>query len=97
MTIEAKTEANSRIALKSNSPKTGDGMGAIRFNAIGHGLRPLQAVVPGEAPEEIGSPSRRDRRRSEAWGSGRTHTSRPPGIEPRTISRGRRGPDWRRD
>jgi hypothetical protein len=52
MTTEIQTEANRRNALQSTGPKTEEGMEAARFNALRHGLRSLQTVVPGEAPEE---------------------------------------------
>ena len=52
MTTEIQTEANRRNALQSTGPKTGEGIEAARFNALRHGLRALQTVVPGEAPEE---------------------------------------------
>jgi len=52
MASEIQAEANRRNALQSTGPKTGDGIEAARFNALRHGLRALQTVVPGEAPEE---------------------------------------------
>jgi len=52
MTSEIQAEANRRNALQSTGPKTGEGIEAARFNALRHGLRSLQTVVPGEAPEE---------------------------------------------
>jgi hypothetical protein len=52
MTTEIQAEANRRNALQSTGPKTGEGIEAARFNALRHGLRSLQTVVPGEAPEE---------------------------------------------
>ena len=52
MTSEIQAEANRRNALQSTGPKTGEGIEAARFNALRHGLRALQTVVPGEAPEE---------------------------------------------
>ena len=52
MTTEIQAEANRRNALQSTGPKTGEGIEATRFNALRHGLRALQTVVPGEAPEE---------------------------------------------
>ena len=47
-----QAEANRRNALQSTGPKTGEGIEAARFNALRHGLRALQTVVPGEDPEE---------------------------------------------
>ena len=52
MTTEIQAAANRRNALQSTGPKTEQGIEAVRFNALRHGLRSLQAVVPGEAPEE---------------------------------------------
>ena len=52
MTTEIQAEANRRNALQSTGPKTAEGIEAARFNALRHGLRALQTVVPGEAPEE---------------------------------------------
>ena len=52
MTTEIQAEANRRNALQSTGPKTGEGVEAARFNALRHGLRALQTVVPGEAPEQ---------------------------------------------
>jgi hypothetical protein len=52
MTSEIQAEANRRNALQSTGPKTGEGIEAARFNALRHGLRALQTVVPGEASEE---------------------------------------------
>ena len=52
MTTEIQAEANRRNALQSTGPKTGEGIVATRFNAVRHGLRALQTVVPGEDPEE---------------------------------------------
>jgi hypothetical protein len=52
MTSEKQSAANRRNALQSTGPRTGDGIEAARFNALRHGLRALQTVVPGEAPEE---------------------------------------------
>jgi hypothetical protein len=52
MTTETRAEANRQNALRSTGPKTQSGIEAARFNAVRHGLRSLQTVVPGEAPEE---------------------------------------------
>ena len=52
MTSERQQEANRRNALQSTGPKSEQGIEAARFNALRHGLRSLQTVVPGEAPEE---------------------------------------------
>ena len=50
MTTEIQAEANRRNALQSTGPKNGEGIEAARFNALRHGLRARQTVVPGEAP-----------------------------------------------
>jgi len=52
MTTEIQAEANRRNALHSTGPRTAEGIETARFNALRHGLRSLQTVVPGEAPEE---------------------------------------------
>jgi hypothetical protein len=52
MPSERQQEANRRNALQSTGPRTGEGIKAARFNALRHGLRSLQTVVPGEALEE---------------------------------------------
>jgi hypothetical protein len=52
MTTELQIEANRRNALQSTGPKTENGIEVARFNALRHGLRSLQTVVPGEALEE---------------------------------------------
>ncbi len=52
MTTEIRAAANRRNALQSTGPKTAEGIEAARFNALRHGLRSLQTVVPGEVPEE---------------------------------------------
>ena len=51
MTSEKQAEANRQNALQSTGPRTEQGIEAARFNALRHGLRSLQTVVPGEAPE----------------------------------------------
>jgi hypothetical protein len=52
MTTEIQAEANRRNAFQSTGPTTGEGIEAVRFNALRHGLRSLQTVIPGETPEE---------------------------------------------
>jgi hypothetical protein len=49
---EPKAEANRRNALHSTGPKTGDGVLACKNNALRHGLRAVQTLVPGEDPDE---------------------------------------------
>jgi hypothetical protein len=48
MVSEKQLEANHQNALRSTGPKTEDGVEAVRFNALRHGLRSVQTVVPGE-------------------------------------------------
>jgi hypothetical protein len=52
MTSQAQALANGRNALQSTGPRTEAGIEAARFNALRHGLRALQTVIPGEVPEE---------------------------------------------
>jgi hypothetical protein len=54
-TTEKKVEANRRNALRSTGPKTGEGVLACKNNALRHGLRAVQTVVPGEDPSEWGA------------------------------------------
>ena len=49
---EKRDEANRQNALKSTGPKTKEGQAVTKFNALRHGLRAVQTVVPGEDPEE---------------------------------------------
>src|SRR5262245_6217600 len=51
MTTELQFQANRKNALQSTGPKTGEGIETARFNALRHGLRSLQTVIPGEDPE----------------------------------------------
>jgi hypothetical protein len=51
MTTEIQAEANRRNALQSTGPRTSEGIEAARFNALRHGLRSLQTIIPGEDPE----------------------------------------------
>ncbi len=51
MASEKQAEVNCRNALQSTGPKTGEGIEAARFNALRHGLRALQTVIPAEDPE----------------------------------------------
>jgi hypothetical protein len=52
MTSQAQAEANGRNPLHSTGPRTEAGIELTRFNSVRHGLRALQTVIPGEAPEE---------------------------------------------
>jgi hypothetical protein len=49
---EKRLEANRRNALRSSGPKTEQGVQGCKNNALRHGLRALQTVVPGEEPAE---------------------------------------------
>jgi hypothetical protein len=45
---DKQLEANHQNALRSTGPKTMEGVEAVKFNALRHGLRSVQSVVPGE-------------------------------------------------
>jgi hypothetical protein len=49
---EKHVEANRQNALRSTGPKTHEGVEASKMNAVCHGLRALQTVVPGEDAAE---------------------------------------------
>jgi hypothetical protein len=51
MATDLQTETNRRNALQSTGPRTMEGIEVARFNAVRHGLRALQTVIPGEDPE----------------------------------------------
>ena len=51
MTSAKKAEANRRNALKSTGPKTPEGKTAVRLNALTHGLRSEEILLPGEDEE----------------------------------------------
>src|SRR3954447_26478715 len=51
MNAERRAEANRQNALQSTGPRTSEGIEAVRLNALRHGLRSLQTVIPGEDPE----------------------------------------------
>jgi hypothetical protein len=53
MTSEKKAEANRRNALKSTGPKTPEGKSAVRLNALRHGLRSEEILLPGEDDEAL--------------------------------------------
>src|SRR5215212_7639637 len=53
MTSEKKAEANRRNALKSTGPKTPEGKSAVRLNALRHGLRSEEILLPGEDEEAL--------------------------------------------
>ena len=53
MTSEKKAQANRRNALKSTGPKTPEGKAAVRLNALKHGLRSRETLLPGEDEEAL--------------------------------------------
>ena len=53
MTSDKKAEANRRNALKSTGPKTPEGKAAVRLNALRHGLRSEEILLPGEDEEAL--------------------------------------------
>ena len=53
MTSDKKAEANRRNAAKSTGPKTPEGKDAVRLNALRHGLRSEEILLPGEDQEAL--------------------------------------------
>ncbi len=53
MTSDKQTEANRENALKSTGPKTPEGKAAVRLNALRHGLRSEEILLPGEDEEAL--------------------------------------------
>ena len=53
MTSEKKAEANRRNALKSTGPKTPEGKDVVRLNALKHGLRSEEILLPGADEEAL--------------------------------------------
>lgn len=53
MATPAQIEANRRNAQYSTGPRTADGKAASRLNALRHGLRAEDAVIPGEDQSEF--------------------------------------------
>jgi hypothetical protein len=51
VTSERQLEANRQNALQSTGPTTVGGEDASKLNALRHGLRSVQTVVPGEDPD----------------------------------------------
>ena len=49
---DKQREANRRNALQSTGPKTPEGVEGCKMNALRHGLRAVQTVVPGENSED---------------------------------------------
>lgn len=52
MTTQTKIAANRRNAQFSTGPKTEAGLAVTRLNAVSHGLRAADPVVPGECADE---------------------------------------------
>jgi len=50
MVSDKQLEANRQNALQSTGPKTAEGVKAVKNNALRHGLRAIQTVVPGKEP-----------------------------------------------
>jgi hypothetical protein len=53
MTSEKQAEANRRNALKSTGPRTPEGKGAVRLNALKHGLLSRVTLLEGEDEEAL--------------------------------------------
>ena len=53
MTSGKKAEANRRNALRSTDPRTPEGKAAVRLNALRHGLRSEEILLPGEDEEAL--------------------------------------------
>jgi hypothetical protein len=53
MTSEKKARANRQNALKSTGPRTPEGKAAVRLNALKHGLRSQEVLLPGEDEEAL--------------------------------------------
>jgi len=53
MTSQARIEANRRNAMKSTGPKTAEGKARSRLNALTHGLRAEDFVLPTESAAEF--------------------------------------------
>jgi hypothetical protein len=53
MATENQISANRENALKSHGPVTEAGKAAVRLNALKHGFRARQLVLPGESREEF--------------------------------------------
>jgi hypothetical protein len=52
MMTDKQLEANRQNALQSTGPKTPEGVEGCKMNAVRHGLRALETVVPGENPDD---------------------------------------------
>ena len=55
MTSIKQIHANQCNALKSTGPRTEEGKGASKMNALKHGLMAREVVMPGESSEDFGN------------------------------------------
>ena len=53
MTSAKQVEANRQNAMKSTGPRTAAGKSVTRMNAVSHGLRAEQILIPGEDENEF--------------------------------------------
>jgi hypothetical protein len=53
MISQKQLEANRRNALLSTGPRTAEGKGAVRLNALRHGLRAGSLLLPGENADKF--------------------------------------------
>src|SRR5215218_4219116 len=53
MVSEKQVQANRQNALKSTGPRTPEGKAAVRLNALSHGLRSEEILLPGEDGEAL--------------------------------------------
>ena len=53
MASEKQIQANRQNALKSTGPRTPEGKAAVRLNALRHGLRSEEILLPGEDGEAL--------------------------------------------
>jgi transcription termination factor NusB len=59
MATEKQIAANRANASKSTGPKSAQGKGAVRRNALQHGLLARESMLPGEEPHELEALGRR--------------------------------------
>jgi hypothetical protein len=52
MAMSKQVTANRRNAALSTGPRSANGMNAMRFNAVKHGLRAKSVLLPDEDPSE---------------------------------------------
>ena len=55
MTSIKQIHANQRNAVKSTGPRTDEGKGASKMNALKHGLMAREVLMPGESSEDFGN------------------------------------------